>query len=85
MYKKYFPNNKGFVLVIGFLVIVVLAGLAAAMISRLITESMASARYKESVQAFYLAEAAIDRAIAKLPSNTNDEAIVGFGPGQYCR
>lgn len=78
-----FLNRKGIILIVSSLIIVVLAVLSIAMISRLITESRASSRYKELTQAFYLAEAAVDKAIAKLPSNTNDELGILLGPGKY--
>jgi hypothetical protein len=76
-------DNRGVILIISFLVIVVLSILSAGMITRLITESRASSRYKELTQAFYLAESAVDKAIAKLPSNTTDESSVNLAQGQY--
>ncbi len=81
--KNILTDKKGIILITTFLIIVLLASLCIAMISRLIAESKATLRYKESIQAFYLAEAAIDKAIAKLPSDSSDEINVNLGHGQY--
>ena len=50
---------------------------------RMVAETRANEHYKYFTEAFYLAEAAIDKAIAKLPSNTSSEAGVSLGVGKY--
>ncbi|OIO38907.1 MAG: hypothetical protein AUJ75_02105 [Candidatus Omnitrophica bacterium CG1_02_49_10] len=75
-------GKRGFVLISAYLVIAVLAVLMTALILFLITESRSVQRQVESVQAFYLAEAALDRGISQLPGNTTG-GLFSLGAGEY--
>jgi len=59
-------HNKGIVLITAYIVIAVLTILGAAFISRSISEMRIAERERNSVQAFYIAEAGIDYAIDQL-------------------
>ncbi|MFH1778474.1 MAG: pilus assembly PilX N-terminal domain-containing protein [Candidatus Omnitrophota bacterium] len=76
-------KRRGSVLIVTFLVITVLVILSVSMLARIIGETRSAERHKESTEAFYLAEAAIDKAIAKLPSNSDSETGVSLGTGKY--
>lgn len=76
-------RKRGSVLIVTFLVITVLVILSVSMLARIIGETRSAERHKESTEAFYLAEAAIDEAIAKLPSNSAPETGVSLGTGKY--
>ena len=64
-------NKSGVALVLGFMVIAVLTILSIAIISRSISESRIVQRYVESTQAFWLAEAGVNRALYELKKNPN--------------
>jgi len=70
-------------LIIVLLVVTILSILSLGMISRMTSEARSSQRNKESTEAFYLAEAAIDKAITKLPGSTTAENRVALGNGEY--
>lgn len=59
-------NKRGIALILGFAVIMILAILGSVIISRSINESRIAKRYTESVQAFWLAEAGVNRALREL-------------------
>jgi len=80
-------NKRGVALIIGFMVIIVLAILGAAILSRGISERNITQRYKESIEAFWLAEAGVNRALNELRNNF-DQAGTGLwaanlGSGSY--
>jgi hypothetical protein len=62
-------NNRGVALILSFILIAVLTVLGAASLSRSISESRIARRYSESTQAFWLAEAGINRGIFELRKN----------------
>jgi Tfp pilus assembly protein PilX len=73
-------DNKGFILVASYMVIALLVILATAFATRSIGEQRVSNKERDSVQAFWLAEAGIDRAISELP----DTPLSGtLGSGVY--
>lgn len=76
-------KNRGAILIITFLAITVLVIISIGMFLRMISETRATERHKETAEAFYLAEAAIDKAISKLPSDTAAETGVSLGAGKY--
>lgn len=59
-------DKKGIALILGFAVIMILAILGSAIISRSIHENQTAKRYAESTQAFWLAEAGVNRALREL-------------------
>jgi hypothetical protein len=59
-------NSRGVALIVSFMVITVLTILSAALISRSVSESNIVRRYAESTQAFWLAEAGVNRALKEL-------------------
>ncbi len=63
-------NNRGAVLIISWIVIVVSSILGAAFLTRSITENNLAGKYYDSTQAFWLAEAGIQGALWEL--NYND-------------
>lgn len=71
-------NKKGFVLVTAYMVIAVLVILAVSFSARTIGEKRASDKERDIVQALWLAEAGMDRAIAELP-NTPLSGTLGIG------
>lgn len=81
-------NKKGIALILGFIVITVLTILGSAIVSRSISESNISRRYSESTQAFWLAEAGLNRALKELKSNytTSGNCLwpANLGEGRYC-
>jgi hypothetical protein len=62
-------NKKGIALILGFVVITVLTVLSAAVVSRSISESKSVQRQVESTQAFWAAEAAVNRTLVELKNN----------------
>jgi type II secretory pathway pseudopilin PulG len=78
-------NKKGFILVASYMVIVVLIILGASFVSRNIGEMRIAEREKNFVQAFYLAEAGIDEAFARLRAfhSAEDPGEEGLGAGAY--
>ncbi len=70
------------------LVLVVTAVLGAAVFSASVSNSRLAQRYKESVQAFWLAEAGLNRAIKELGVNYNQSGsnlwLSSLGEGEYC-
>ena len=63
-------NNRGVAFIVAYMVIVVLLVLGTVLMSRSIQESSLTQRFAHSTQAFWLAEAGIQRALYEL--NTND-------------
>ncbi len=59
-------DKKGIALLLGFIVIMILAILGSAIISRGVNENIIAKRYAESTQAFWLAEAGVNRALREL-------------------
>ena len=83
--KKYkiCGNSRGIMLIVVLIIVALLSFLSAVMFSRMISEIRASQRHRESSEAFYLAEAGVDKAIAKLPGSTAAETRVVLGSGEY--
>ena len=82
--KKMLGKNRGAILIVVFLAVVLLVTISIGVFVRMLSETRAAERHRESTQAFYLAEAAIDRAISKLPSNAVSESMVTLGlNGKY--
>lgn len=79
---KRMPKIHGSILIAAFLVITVLIIASIYMMWRIASEKDMANRHKESVEAFYLAESAVDKAITKLPSNSASEAN-SLGSGEY--
>jgi len=82
-------NRRGVVLILSFIVIVVLAILGTAIVSRSISESQITRKYAESTQAFWLAEAGINKAMSNLrvlgftiAGNIGQTNLAG-SPGDY--
>nr|MBU1328122.1 type II secretion system GspH family protein [Candidatus Omnitrophota bacterium] len=71
-------NNKGFVLITAYMVIAVLVIFATSFSSRTIGEKRVADKERDTVQALWLAEAGVDRAIAEFP-NTPLSGTVGNG------
>lgn len=78
-------NKKGIALIITFAIILVLTILGSAIISRSISENNITKRYSETTQAFWLAEAGINRALYELRNNYNLGSITAtqLGSGGY--
>lgn len=67
--REGFSDEKGMVLVVGLMLIVVLALLGTTAVLMSTTDMKISANYKTSNQAFYVAEAGIEEARARLKTN----------------
>lgn len=76
-------NNKGFVVILVYLIAAVLLAIGIGFLSYVIYEQNSATQQKNLIQAFYLAEAAVDKALAKLPSDTSSENNVSLGNGEY--
>jgi hypothetical protein len=78
-------NKKGIVLILSFGVIAVMLLLAGAAASRSIYETKMAQRHFESVQAFWLAEAGVNRALKELRNNYELLGIpaTNLGSGGY--
>lgn len=80
-------NRKGIALILSFMVIGVLTILSAAIISRSVSERYIVQRYVESTQAFWLAEAGINRALNELRNNYSVNGTnlwsASLGQGRY--
>ena len=85
--KKYmFMKRKGIALFLSLIVIAVLTVLSTGAISHSISEARLTRRYSESVEAFWLAEAAVNRALKELRDNPSLLGVQGpysLGRGQY--
>lgn len=73
-------DNKGFVLVAGYMVVAVLVILATTFAARSIGEQRAADKERDSTQALWLVEAGLDRAIAELPNSPLSGTL---GSGAY--
>ncbi|MCK5343890.1 MAG: hypothetical protein KAR20_10825, partial [Candidatus Heimdallarchaeota archaeon] len=69
-------NEKGMMLIVLYLVLGVLMLVVGVFAYRNIVEVKVAAQLKQRLLAFYSAEAAIDKAVAKLPSSTTSESNV---------
>jgi Tfp pilus assembly protein PilX len=83
-------NKRGVALILGFMVIVVLTILGAAVISRSVSERLVAQRCIEANQAFWLAEAGVARAqyeLRKNPDLSDGNNLLSpvpvLGPGEY--
>jgi len=79
-------SKKGAALIITFMVVVVLAILGSATISRSMSERFLAQRYAESTQAFWLAEAGVSQALLQLKTDFNNLDSISaatLGNGQY--
>ncbi|MDO8602711.1 MAG: hypothetical protein Q7O04_02550 [Candidatus Omnitrophota bacterium] len=75
---KILIDNKGFVLITAYMVIAVLVIFATSFSSRTIGEKRVADKERDTVQALWLAEAGVDRAIAEF-SSTPLSGTVGDG------
>ena len=80
MTRPNFNNNKGFILIVCYMVIAVLVILAISFAARSIGEQRVAQKEKDSIRAFWLAEAGLDRAISELP---NTPLSYQLDPGRY--
>ncbi|MDP2921700.1 MAG: type II secretion system protein [Candidatus Omnitrophota bacterium] len=71
-------NNRGFILVASYMVVAVLIILATTFSARSIGEKRVADKERDTVQALWLAEAGVDRAIIELP-NTPLSGTLGIG------
>lgn len=71
-------NKKGFILISAYMVVSVLIILATAFSARSIGEKRVADKERDTIQALWLAEAGLDRAIAELP-NTPLSGNLGTG------
>jgi len=80
-------TRRGIALVLSLIVIVVLSIFGVAIISRSVSESRLTQRYMESTQAFWLAEAGINRALNELRSDYSTTGSnlwpTNLGAGRY--
>jgi len=79
--KKISGKKRGAILIITFMVIVMLVIISMGIFVRMFSESRAAERHRDNAVAFYLAEAAVDSAIAQLPSNLSPANGVPLGSG----
>jgi len=79
-------NQKGSILIVVYLVISVLVTIGAVLVSRSVIDKRLYDMNFERTQAFYLAEAAVDAAIANLQGDygySGTSTPVAFGDGEY--
>lgn len=78
-------NKRGMALIICYMVIVALAILGAAFLTRSISERSIASKYFDSTQAFWLAEAGISQVINDFKTNASfrDISATPLGPGGY--
>ncbi len=82
-------NKKGVLLIAVYLVISVLIVFLGIFVYKNVWEAKIASHYKNKMLAFYCAEAALDKGIAKLPSSTSGEsnvtlsAVSGAQQGEY--
>src|SRR3989338_11159604 len=67
---KTMMNKKGAVLIYVFLVIAVLTVLGGAMLSKAVSERSLAQKYVDSTQAFWAAEAGVNRAFKELSADS---------------
>ncbi|MEW6009168.1 MAG: hypothetical protein AB1629_06010 [Candidatus Omnitrophota bacterium] len=75
MYSKRLNNNKGFIMILTYLLIVVLFLLGVAFFSRSASEKKISSVDKDNVLAFDAAEAGLNRSIIYLRANTPSPSL----------
>jgi len=73
-------NNKGFILVVAYMIVVVMVILGTAFSARTIGERRVADKARDSAQALWLAEAGVDRAIKEFPNSPLSGTI---GSGSY--
>ncbi|OIO34597.1 MAG: hypothetical protein AUJ70_00780 [Candidatus Omnitrophica bacterium CG1_02_40_15] len=73
-------NNKGFVLITAYMVVAVLVIFATSFSSRTIGEKRVADKERDTIQALWLAEAGVDRAIVEFPNSPLSGTI---GNGAY--
>jgi hypothetical protein len=79
-------NRRGAALIICYMVIAALVLLAGAFLTRSISERSVAGKYFDSTQAFWLAEAGLNKAIFQLRSNYDNLSAIpatSLGLGQY--
>lgn len=79
-------NRRGAAIIICYMVIAALVLLAAAFLTRSISERSVAGKYFDSTQAFWLAEAGLNKAIFQLRSNYSDLSAIpatSLGQGEY--
>jgi len=82
-------NKRGIALIVAFMVIVVLTTFSLVIFVRSMSERSIAQRYVESTQAFWLAEAGVNRALKELKadysvSSGNCKWETNLGAGRYC-
>lgn len=78
-------NKKGSVLIIVFLAIMVLSLVGGAMFWRTISERSSAKAYKESTQAFWLAEAGAQRALWEINGNGSWDNWTDCDDADHCK
>lgn len=81
-------SRRGIALILSLIIVTILTILAAAIIMRSISESNITSRYRESTQAFWLAEAGLNRALFELIQQSCSVSVsvpcTNLGQGRYC-
>lgn len=83
-------NRRGIALILSLIILTILTILAMAIITRSISESNITSRYRESTLAFWLAEGGVSQALSQLRTNYNNLNPIPAtsptlpGQGQYC-
>ncbi|MDP8230378.1 MAG: hypothetical protein P9L93_04655 [Candidatus Gorgyraea atricola] len=75
---RFIKNNRGMILIASYMVITVLVILTVGFASRSIGEQRVASKERDSMQAFWLAEAGLDKAISDL-STASFSATLGSG------
>lgn len=85
MPQRFFNNEKGLILTLVYMVVIGLMILVAAFVSTSISEKRISDRQADSLNAFYIADGGIDRALAELKQNYDwiGASNVALGSGEY--
>jgi len=79
-------NRRGAALIICYMIIAALSILAAAFLLRSVSERAVAGKYFDSTQAFWLAEAGVNKAVAQLRGYFNNLVPIppdSLGPGEY--
>jgi PilX N-terminal len=74
-------SERGAALIITLLMVALIAAIAAALIVTTTTETLISGSHRAAHEAFYAADAALERAIAALAAITDWSPIVAAAPG----
>ena len=78
-------GEEGLALVIAVMSMMLMAALGSALVLTTMTEAGVSATYASGIEAFYAADAAVERTLADLPAVEDWQAIIGLrvdGPAE---